>query len=173
MNIFQISIFPFLSRVGIEVVGFSGDGDPRILNSMLHFTNFNGPNTERLSKANQTNEIPKQSTSNGSATQSTSLLPVDITEIEKEFLSLLFHCLQDTVHIGTKLRNRLLVISILLPLEFWIITISHLKWLINNISKEIHGLVYSDICPDDRMNFGSLQKMMHQRVLDALRRCGI
>lgn len=110
MNIFQISIFSFFPRVGIEVVGFSEDGDSRILNSILYFTKLNVSNTERLSKAkqtNETNETLKQSTSNGSASQSTSLLPVDITEIEKEFITLLFHCLQDTVHIGTKLRNRL------------------------------------------------------------------
>lgn len=77
-------------------------------------------------------------------------------------------CLQDTVHMGTKLRNRLLAICIALILGNRLISLSHLKLLINNVDKAIHGLVMKDICPDDRQNFKSLQKMMQQRVYDSL-----
>lgn len=73
-------------------------------------------------------------------------------------------CIQDTVHVGTKLRNRLLVPSILLPLGNRLISVTHLKLIINNAKKEDHGLVMKDICPDDRQNFGSLEKIMSQRV---------
>lgn len=81
-----------------------------------------------------------------------------------------FLCLQDTVHLGTKLRNRLLVSSILLALGNKLISLSHLKLLINNVTKAEHGLVMKDICPDDRQNFKSLEKMMQKRIYDALSR---
>lgn len=40
--------------------------------------------------------------------------------------------------------------------------------LINLIPKSIHGLVYSDICPNDRQNFDSLRRIMLPKVRDAL-----
>lgn len=78
-------------------------------------------------------------------------------------------CIQDPVHVGTKLRNRLLVASILLALGNRLISVTHLKLLINNVSKDLHGLVMKDICPDDRQNYGSLEKIMLPRVRDALK----
>lgn len=123
------------------MIGFSSDGDTRLLSSMVYFTKQNASNAE-------------SSYIQDSATQA-----VEVNT---------FYCLQDTVHIGTKGRNRLLVASIHLPLGSTLISISHLKLLINNVPKEQHGLVMSDICPEDRQNFGSFQKMMQQRVIDTL-----
>lgn len=77
--------------------------------------------------------------------------------------------IQDTVHIGTKLRNRLLKAGILLAMGSKIVSVTHIKMLLNSVSKEIHGLVMSDICPEDRQNFGSLKKIMSSRVLTALK----
>lgn len=77
-------------------------------------------------------------------------------------------CTQDTIHIGTKLRNRLLVPSIHLPLGSRLISVAHLKILINDVSKDIHGLVMKDICPDDRQNYGSLEKIMEPRERNSL-----
>lgn len=76
--------------------------------------------------------------------------------------------LQDIVHIGTKLRNRLLKPSILLRIGSKIASVSHLKILLNLVSKDVHGLVYSDICPDDRQNYDSLKKIMQSNVREAL-----
>lgn len=78
--------------------------------------------------------------------------------------------IQDPIHIGTKLRNRILKPSIILLMGNKQVSVSHLKILINSAQKDIHGLVYSDICPDDRMNFKSLEKVMDQRVINALRK---
>lgn len=128
----QCFLFVFLLRRAIDVIGFSSDGDPRLLSSMGYFTLQNELNI-------------------GSSATTESFL-----------------CLQDTVHIGTKLRNRLLAPSIHLPLGSSIVTISHLKLLINRYPKEEHGLVLYDICPEDRQNFGSLQKIMQERVLGCL-----
>lgn len=78
--------------------------------------------------------------------------------------------IQDTTHIGTKLRNRLLKASILLPFGNKAISISHLKQLLKLAPKDVHGLVRSDISPDDRQNFKSLQKLMENRVVEALKK---
>lgn len=47
--------------------------------------------------------------------------------------------IQDTTHIGTKLRNFLLKASVLLPFGNKAISSSHLKLLIEKVPKDIHG----------------------------------
>lgn len=76
--------------------------------------------------------------------------------------------LQDIIHIATKLRNRLLNVLIALVIGNRAASVTHLKMLINLVPKSIHGLVYSDICPDDRQNFDSLRRVMQPKVRDAL-----
>lgn len=66
------------------------------------------------------------------------------------------------------MRNRMLKYSILLPMGNKQVSIAHLKILLNEVGKEVHGLVWSDLSTDDRQNFGSLQKVMDSRVLKAL-----
>lgn len=77
--------------------------------------------------------------------------------------------IQDTVHIGTKLRNRMLNSSIVLYMGNKVVSIVHIKTLLQMVPKEIHGLVYSDINPEDRQNYNSLQKIMQDRVLNAMK----
>lgn len=77
-------------------------------------------------------------------------------------------CVQDTTHIGAKLRNRILKSSIVLPLGNKQIHQSHLKILIGMVSKTIHGLTISDVNPQDRQNFSSYEKMTKERVRNAL-----
>lgn len=124
------------------MIGFSSDGDTRLLSSMVQSTKLNVSDAGASGDDNNATQLPQLS----------------------------FYCMQDAVHKGTKLRNRLLVPSIHLPLGASLISISHLKLLINKVPKEQHGLVLSDICPNDRQNFGSLPKMMHQRVIDSLKK---
>lgn len=76
--------------------------------------------------------------------------------------------LQDIIHIATKLRNRLLNLLIALVIGNSAASVTHLKMLINMIPKSIHGLVYSDICPDDRQNFDSLRRVMEPKVRNSL-----
>lgn len=76
--------------------------------------------------------------------------------------------LQDIIHIGTKLRNRLLNMLITLVIGTRVASVTHLKMLINVVPKSVHGLVYSDICPDDRQNFDSLDRIMQPKIRDAL-----
>lgn len=78
-----------------------------------------------------------------------------------------FLVVQDTTHIATKLRNRLLKPNIILPLGTHRINIGHLKSLMADVQKSIHGLCQS-VCPIDRMNFSSFQKITDDRVIQSM-----
>lgn len=78
------------------------------------------------------------------------------------------HSIQDHVHMAAKFRNRSLCPGIVLPMGNKIANVSHLKILINDISKDTHGLVIGDVCPDDHQNYKSINKVMNPRVLNAL-----
>lgn len=91
----------------------------------------------------------------------------DVNSIQRVIMNPI--CVQDTTHIGTKMRNRLLNSSILLQIGNGVASIIHIKFLIDNVPKEEHGLVYSDIFPEDRQNFRSLEKIMNSRVITALK----
>lgn len=76
--------------------------------------------------------------------------------------------MQDATHMGLKLRNRLLKSWEVIPMGNKQVSASHLKLLIQEVPKMIHGLVYTDVAPDDRQNFKALQKCMDIRVRNAL-----
>lgn len=46
----------------------------------------------------------------------------------------------------------------------------HLKILLRDVPKTVHGLTRFDTCPDDRQNFNSLKKCMSSRVRNAMER---
>lgn len=73
--------------------------------------------------------------------------------------------IQDTIHIATKLRNRFLKDSAALAMGSKTASKNHLKYLVENISKSIHGLNMSDVCPIDRQNFRSFEKIVDNRVI--------
>lgn len=51
--------------------------------------------------------------------------------------------IQDTVHIGTKLKTRLLKPNILLPMGNFTVSVSHIEILIDSFSKDKHFLCKS------------------------------
>lgn len=68
--------------------------------------------------------------------------------------------IQDHIHIGTKLKSRLLKSSIILPLEKeFAVFRSHLAKLIQRLSEDQHELCLSDISPKDNINYREVQKM--------------
>lgn len=75
---------------------------------------------------------------------------------------------QDTVHILTKLRNRLLTCSRIFPIGFWIVSMSHVKYLIENVSKDKHLLTIHDIEPKDRQNYLSAEKISSEKSIQCL-----
>lgn len=121
-------------RYGIEVAGFSSDGDGRLLNSMRYNSKFDSHVTNQWFDVNDS----------------------------------IICYFQDIVHIGTKLRNRLLKLTTTLLIGNKIASVAYLKILINSVPKSIHGLVYTDICPQDRQNYSSLVKIMQPNVRAAL-----
>lgn len=75
---------------------------------------------------------------------------------------------QDTVHIGTKLKTVFLKPSVTLRIGKYEISSEHLRQLINTVSKDKHLLTESDLNPTDKMNFDSFDKMTQEKVIDAL-----
>lgn len=129
-----------LNELGITVAGISSDGDTRLLKAM------------RL-KMSLGTEIP-----NFDAVGCDSIRGFHATLLPN------FICTQDTVHIGTKLRSRLLKHSIILPLGDFFVTSGHLQVLIDKISKDKHLLSQSDLSPKDKMNFASVVKIYDPKI---------
>lgn len=117
------------------MIGWSADGDSRLLRAMKIRTKFDlTPSVDVLNHVN-----------------------IDT-----------FINVQDTTHLGAKIKNRLLNVSIVLYMGTRIVTVSHLNRLVDTVPKEIHGLVKSDIFTDDRQNYRAVEKLMDERVLRAL-----
>lgn len=75
---------------------------------------------------------------------------------------------QDTIHIITKLRNRLLTCSRIYPIGLNIVSKSHLQYLIENISKDKHLLTSYDIEPKDKQNYLSAEKICSENTIKCL-----
>jgi hypothetical protein len=75
---------------------------------------------------------------------------------------------QDSIHLCTKLRNRLLSSKATMLLGDKLISIKHLLELIESTSKLNHNLVKSDVLPKDRQNFASCEKISNEVVLNGL-----
>lgn len=130
----------YFHRNGISVTGISGDGDSRLLNCML----YNSPI-----------ETIETHLSNKELWLSFDVLP-----------NMCF--IQDTIHSGLKLKNRVLKPGIILPFGDKLVSVAHLKMLINDVPKDEHSLVLKDIGTDDKQNFRALQKLMNPNVSSAL-----
>lgn len=77
--------------------------------------------------------------------------------------------IQDSIHLANKFRNRMLKLLIHLAMGSFDVSITHLQWLVKNVQKSVHGLSQIDVCPIDRMNFNSFEKVADDRVLEALK----
>lgn len=84
-------------------------------------------------------------------------------------LIVLFVCMQDFIHIATKLKSRLLKASIILALGIFLVSRGHLVELIKKASKGLHKLTLSGINPKDKMNYRAVQKMSDKQVTALLR----
>ena len=74
-------------------------------------------------------------------------------------------CFQDSIHLCTKLRNRLLSPTTTLLMGNKFATVDHLLQLMDNFSKIDHGLTVSDVLQKDRQNFSSCEKISNEIVL--------
>lgn len=79
---------------------------------------------------------------------------------------------QDTVHVGTKLRNFLLRTVLnkkVIPFGNCFIKMQHLVYLLANFPKDRHELTGTILNPVDRQNFASVKRMCDTKVINLLR----
>lgn len=79
---------------------------------------------------------------------------------------------QDTVHIGTKLRNFLLRTVLnrkIIPFGNRFVKLQHLVFLLANFSKDQHELTSTTLNPIDRQNFSSVRRICDTKVINLLR----
>lgn len=128
-------------KEGINILGFSSDGDPKLLKSMRVkvFSDF----------------IAHESTE-GNARWSEWFYGKFNTNI---------FFVQDHIHIAAKLRTRVLKDSIVLPMGQYIASSTFLRLLIEKFDKNLHFLTFSDLDLKDKMNFRAMEKMCDEKVL--------
>ncbi|CAF4367766.1 unnamed protein product [Rotaria magnacalcarata] len=139
----------------INVVGFSSDCDSRYLKAMQLSLGFfiRAPNIDLLSGNNSLLEINIASHWNFFFIRST-----------QPYL-----CMQDGIHLVTKIRNRLLSETANMSLNNEKIDVNYLFYIIQNYPKIDHNLVKSDIFPRDRQNYSSCLKITSDGVLNLLK----
>ncbi|KAF0688873.1 Uncharacterized protein FWK35_00037959, partial [Aphis craccivora] len=148
---------------GIEIIGFSSDGDTRLLKTMQlqslsMYARESNLNVDVLNDTIETAE-----TANDWSWFSIGHPPIVFKdETNREIY------IQDTVHIGTKLRTRFLKPNIVLPMGTYFASVDHLIELTRNYTKDKHLLTMTDLKPEDKMNFQSAQKMCSTKVLEIL-----
>ncbi|KAG4072027.1 hypothetical protein HA402_008468 [Bradysia odoriphaga] len=128
-----------LNGKGIEINNIASDGDPRLLMAMKVLS--------RIGQYDQSYLDCKWFSCGG--------------YVQTTFT-------QDYVHIITKQRNRILKYSRIFPIGDRVISFSHLKYLIENVSKDKHLLTYYDIEPKDRQNFPSAEKICSEKTMQCL-----
>lgn len=69
-------------------------------------------------------------------------------------------CVQDIVHLGVKLKARLLKPSIILPLGSFVASSAHLHIIVGLHGKEAHGLRRRDIDHRDKQNFDAVEHII-------------
>lgn len=128
-----------LKRVGIKIENISTDGDSRPMKVMKY-----------LSKIGQTNRsyFDCEWYSCGEAAETTFT--------------------QDVTHIVTKAKNRVMLYSRIYPIGHCVISSSHIKYLVENVSKDKHLLTRTDIEPKDRQNFLSAKKICSENTTKCL-----
>lgn len=137
-------IYDKLKSVGIKA-RFSSDGDPRLLGAMKALTNFG--------------------------------TKVSINELNISVMCDLdssIKCMQDSIHLANKLKNRLYDTANDLITGNYFATVNHLKLLVQEekLSRNDHMLTYSDVNASDKthdkMNFGSTKKICTENVISLL-----
>lgn len=128
-----------LKKKGVKIHNIASDGDSRPLKAMKHLSRIGQPNDSYFDC---------EWFSCGSFVETTFT--------------------QDLFHILTKLRNLLLKCSRIIPVGNKIVSSTHLKYLIENVSKDKHMLTGYDIEPKDRQNVTSAEKICSKNVMECL-----
>ncbi|CAF3114935.1 unnamed protein product [Rotaria socialis] len=146
-------IFDSCMTQNIRILGFSADCDPKQMKAMRDSMGFFSKSQTGFEDHPHHLEI--------SSFKNTSWFFLKPRQ--------LFVCLQDASHLCTKLRNRLLSSNTILLMGEKYASIDDLIQLIDNHSKIDHGLTVSDICPKDKQNYSSCEKITSTAVLSSLK----
>ena len=141
-------IYEECTKRGLLVLSFGGDGDSSIMDAMKQFVSLMSASKEPLLQS-----IP-----------SSSLVP-RISATWKEWFCvhprLTVSYVQDVVHVGVKLKSRLLKPSILLPVgPNFFASGNHLQMVQMAYGKDQHNLRECDINHKDKQNFDSVLHIM-------------
>lgn len=140
-----------LGKEGIQVLTFASDGDSKLLKAMKISSGIGIISTEC--------EITEEMMD---VTFNYKWFNCKIEDLENTL------CFQDFVHILTKLRNRVLRPSAILPFGNGTVSKTFLKYLIDTVSKDKHGLTATDIDPKDRQNSKSASNICDVRTQSCL-----
>ena len=148
-------IFSELKKRSIQVINFSSDGDSRLLKAMLIM----------LSLQKEPSFDPSTVTSD-----------IKLSSQWVDWFILprlsLFSVSQDTVHLGVKLKARLMKPGILLPLGVYVAAAADLKMIFEHYGKEVHNIRMKDLDHRDRQNFDAVDHLTSEAVITLLDRCG-
>lgn len=139
-------IFNQLKSVGITA-RFASDGDPRLLGAMKALTNFGTKVT---------------------------IDELNVSVICNQDSNI--KCMQDSIHLANKLKNRLYDTAIDLKIGNYYATVNHLKMLIDSqdLSRSDHMLTYTDVnagdTTHDKMNFDSTKKICTENIINLLQK---
>jgi len=146
-------------RRNIEVVSFSADGDSRLLTSMRvesKLYNYSSKKCMYVELANDSDESSQ----------------IVIPETWKSWFFVeqgTFVCfVQDHVHLGVKLKARLLTVSQILPMGKYSAIASHLHLVQASYSKEYQNLRLRDLDHQDVQNFEAVSRITSPNVLALL-----
>ncbi|XP_055714295.1 uncharacterized protein LOC129808541 [Phlebotomus papatasi] len=178
-----------LRQLGIEVLGFSSDGDSRLLKAMrisgnipteLPFLDdfcgwdfFNGTLKPVVAEQHMNSIRKHYARPAGYIYQSQGSNITDLTHnrlhpITGNSSPPVINCVQDTVHIGGKLKNRLLYREPMTLGDIQI-TSAHLLQLIESSNVSEHGITQSEIQTKDHMNYKIAEKLIDEKLITALK----
>ena len=144
-----------MPKRGIKVVSFGADGDTRELRAMRISTFSLG--CDPLAKFSPSLSLP--SLDIPSYWKSTCFAIQKPTEIVY---------IQDVVHIGVKLKARLLKPSIKLPMGQFLASSGHLHMVRDALSKDVHGIRAIDLSHKDKQNYEAVLRITSNSTLASL-----
>ena len=141
-----------LQKNGIHVDAYSFDGDPRHLKAMRLHMKLGYESNPSKGKRKRTTYKHKYYIEGFQA----EILPQQIY-------------IQDTVHLGNKLKNRFFKRSIILPMGNYNATSGDIFAVVETTPKDEHCLNDTDLTLNDKMNFTSTMRICHPKIWQLLK----
>lgn len=144
----------------IQVISFGSDGDTRLLKSMRLSTKLYSYSSDSVPTIRPFSENLISSQSIPLHWKQSKWFAINaISDISP---------VQDTVHLGVKLKARLMSHSQVLPLGKFSAQSAHLSLLQSSFRKEQHNLRLKDLYHQDRQNFEAVNRLTSANVLSLL-----